>query len=39
MGQHFVNLALVADGQLDAAHPELVIYESLPSGHLKLTGV
>ena len=38
MGQHFVNFSLVADGQLDAAHPELVIYESLPSGHLKLTG-
>src|SRR3954471_14758882 len=36
MGQHFVNFSLVADGQLDAAHPELVIYETLPSGHLKL---
>jgi hypothetical protein len=38
MGQHFVNSALVADGLLDVAHPELVIYETLPSGHLKLTG-
>ena len=38
MGQHFVNFALVTDGQLDVAHPELVIYESLPGGHLKLTG-
>jgi len=38
MGQHFVNFSLVTDGQLDAAHPELVIYESLPGGHLKLTG-
>jgi hypothetical protein len=38
MGQHFVNFSLVADGVLDAAHPELVIYESLPSGHLRLTG-
>jgi len=38
MGLHFVNFALVGDGQLDAAHPELVIYEMLPSGHLKLTG-
>jgi hypothetical protein len=38
MGQHFVNFSLVADGLLDAAHPELVIYETLPSGHLKLTG-
>jgi len=38
MGQHFVNFPLVSDGVLDAAHPELVIYETLPSGHLKLTG-
>ena len=38
MGQHFVNFSLVADGQLDVAHPELVIYETQPSGHLKLTG-
>ena len=38
MGQHFVNFPFVADGLLDVAHPELVIYETLPSGHLKLTG-
>lgn len=38
MGQHFVNFSFVADGVLDVAHPELVIYETLPSGHLKLTG-
>lgn len=38
MGQHFVNFSLVGDGLLDVTHPELVIYESLPSGHLKLTG-
>jgi len=38
MGQHFVNFAFVGDGLLDVAHPELVIYETLPSGHLKLTG-
>jgi hypothetical protein len=39
MGLHFVNFPLVADGKLDVASPELVIYEQLPSGHLKLTGV
>jgi hypothetical protein len=39
MGLHFVNFPLVTDGQLDVARPELVIYEQLPSGHLKLTGV
>ena len=38
MGQHLVNMSLVADGLLDVAHPELVIYETLPSGHLRLTG-
>ena len=39
MGQHFVKFSLVGDGVLDAAHPELVIYETLPSGQLQLTGV
>ncbi len=39
MGLHFVNFSLVTDGLLDVTHPELVIYEQLPSGHLKLTGV
>ena len=39
MGLHFVNFSLVADGRLDVTRPELVIYEQLPSGHLKLTGV
>jgi hypothetical protein len=38
MGQHFVNFPFVADGVLDVARPELVIYETLPSGRLKLTG-
>ncbi|MGH9139972.1 MAG: hypothetical protein ACRD2I_02390 [Vicinamibacterales bacterium] len=38
MGQHFVNFPFVSDGRLDIAHPELVIYETLPSGHFKLTG-
>jgi hypothetical protein len=38
MGLHFVNSSLVADGQLDAAHPELVIYEMLPDRRLRLTG-
>jgi hypothetical protein len=38
MGQHFVNFSLVGDGQIDATRPELVIYETLPSGHMKLTG-
>lgn len=38
MGLHYVNLALVADGELDAARPEIVIYEPLPDGRLRLLG-
>jgi hypothetical protein len=38
MGMHFVNGPLVMDGELDATHPEIVIYEPLPSGRLKLIG-
>jgi hypothetical protein len=38
MGLHYVNLALVGDGQLDASRPEIVIYEPLPNGKLRLTG-
>ncbi|HEY5757708.1 MAG TPA: hypothetical protein VIU34_17895 [Steroidobacter sp.] len=38
MGLHYVNLSLVGDGELDAARPEIVIYEPMPNGRLKLTG-
>ena len=38
MGMHFVNGPLVMDGQLDATKPEIVIYEPLPSGGLRLIG-
>lgn len=38
MGMHFVNMELV-DGQIDVAHPEIVLYEPLPYGRLRLTGV
>jgi hypothetical protein len=38
MGMHFVNFPLVMDGVLDAAHPEIVIYEPMPDGRLKLIG-
>jgi hypothetical protein len=38
MGLHFVNLSLVADGELDATRPEIVLYEPLPSGQLRITG-
>jgi hypothetical protein len=38
MGLHYVNLSLVGDGVLDAARPEIVIYEPLPNGGRKLIG-
>jgi len=38
MGLHYVNLSLVTDNVLDPAKPEIVIYEPLPNGRLKLTG-
>jgi hypothetical protein len=38
MGLHFVNSALVADGEIDPTRPEIVIYEPLPNGALKLIG-
>jgi hypothetical protein len=38
MGLHYVNLAFVGDGELDPARPEIVIYEPLPGGRLRLLG-
>ena len=38
MGLHYVNLAKVTDGKLDAAQPEIVIYEPMPNGRLRLIG-
>ena len=38
MGLHYVNLSLVGDGALDPARPEIVIYEPLPNGRLRLIG-
>ncbi|HYR88191.1 MAG TPA: hypothetical protein VE422_29195 [Terriglobia bacterium] len=38
MGMHFVNMSLVTDGILDATRPEILIYEPLPNGRLRLIG-
>jgi hypothetical protein len=38
MGLHYVNMGLVGDGDLDPARPEIVIYEPMPNGELKLIG-
>src|SRR6478735_5199789 len=33
MGLHYVNLALVAGGEVDATKPQIVIYEPKADGH------
>ena len=38
MGLHYVNMDLVADPTLDPTRPEIVIYEPLPNGRLRLIG-
>jgi hypothetical protein len=38
MGMHFVNGPLVGDDVLDAARPEIVIYEPMANGRLRLIG-
>jgi len=38
MGLHYVNLPLVLDGELDATRPEIVLYEPLKDGGLRMTG-
>jgi hypothetical protein len=38
MGTHYVNVALVGDGQIDVSKPEALMYESR-NGRLRLLGV
>jgi len=38
MGLHYVNFPLVLDGVLDPTRPEILLYEPLPNGGLRLTG-
>ena len=38
MGLHYVNGDLVNSGVLDATRPQIVIYEAMPGGGLKLIG-
>ena len=38
MGLHYVNFPLVLDGVLDPTRPEILLYEPLPNGRLRLTG-
>ncbi|HEY2017284.1 MAG TPA: hypothetical protein VGH38_27450 [Bryobacteraceae bacterium] len=38
MGLHYINGTLVNSGVLDPAHPQIVIYEPMPGGGLRLIG-
>lgn len=38
MGLHYVNLPKVLDGKIDATDPEIVIYEPIGNGRVKLIG-
>ena len=39
MGLHFVKGPLVIDGKLEIDQPEIILYEPLPNGELRITGV
>jgi hypothetical protein len=39
MGIHYANEELLADGQLDVTKPEILVYQPMPSGKLRLGAV
>ena len=39
MGQHWINVALIADPKLDPAKPEILLYVPTKDGGLKLAGI
>jgi hypothetical protein len=38
MGLHYVNMGLVKLGKIDPTRPQIIIYEPMPDGRLKLIG-
>lgn len=38
MGLHYLNSSLVGDGEVDVAHPEIVLFEPTGDGHIRITG-
>ena len=38
MGLHYVNMPLVADGEIDAKRPEIMLYEPAGNGKVNLVG-
>jgi hypothetical protein len=39
MGLHFLNMSLVGDGEVNKYTPEIVLYEPLANGKMRITGV
>ena len=38
MGLHYVNMPLVLDGAIDATRPEIILYEPVGNGQVRLVG-
>jgi hypothetical protein len=38
MGLHYVNMPLVLDGEIDPMRPEIILYEPVGNGQVRLTG-
>jgi hypothetical protein len=38
MGLHYVNMPLVQDGEIDAMRPEIILYEPVGNGQVRLVG-
>jgi hypothetical protein len=38
MGMHYVNMPLVLDGEINASRPEIIIYEPVGNGQLRMVG-
>lgn len=38
MGLHYVNMPLVMDGEIDANRPEIILYEPVGNGQVRLVG-
>jgi hypothetical protein len=39
MGIHYANPELIADGELDVTKPEILVYQPMPSGKLRLGAI
>ena len=39
MGLHYINMPLVADGEIKAEQPEIILFEPTPGGGIHITGV